>query len=258
MESTTQETEDHRDVSRSKLRGPPRSLLRKSGSKFAIHSSTTRSALMPMLSNTTALVTGASSGIGLATAEALAQAGAAVIVHGRRAEVMREVAEQLRRSGADVHVVLADLADPDQRISLIQQAWEWRGRVDIWINNAGVDVLTGEAADWPFERKLDALWQVDVQGTIAISRAVGARMQARPEPHRDATIINMGWDQAAGGMEGDSGEMFAAAKGAVMAFTRSLAKTLAPTVRVNCGRARLDPDQMGATGQRRLAPASDR
>jgi 3-oxoacyl-[acyl-carrier protein] reductase len=47
-------------------------------------------------------------------------------------------------------------------------------------------------------------------------------------------IVNMGWDQAETGMEGDSGEMFAAVKGAVMAATRSLAKSLAPEVRVNC------------------------
>ena len=47
-------------------------------------------------------------------------------------------------------------------------------------------------------------------------------------------ILNMGWDQAERGMAGDSGELFATAKGAVMAFTRSLARSLAPTVRVNC------------------------
>ena len=50
----------------------------------------------------------------------------------------------------------------------------------------------------------------------------------------DRSILNMGWDQAETGMEGDSGEMFAAAKGAIMAFTRSLALSLAPHVRVNC------------------------
>jgi 3-oxoacyl-[acyl-carrier protein] reductase len=47
-------------------------------------------------------------------------------------------------------------------------------------------------------------------------------------------IVNIGWDQVETGMEGDSGQMFAAAKGAIMAATRSLAKSLAPSVRVNC------------------------
>ena len=74
------------------------------------------------------------------------------------------------------------------------------------------------------------LWRVDVVATLRLSRAVGQRMQQRGR----GVILNMGWDQAETGMAGDSGEMFAATKGAVMAATRSLAKSLAPEVRVNC------------------------
>ena len=98
------------------------------------------------------------------------------------------------------------------------------------MNNAGADVLTGEAANWSFEEKLAALWKVDVVGTLRLSRAVGQRMRERGH----GAILNIGWDQAETGMAGDSGEMFAAVKGAVMAATRSLAKSLAPEVRVNC------------------------
>ena len=58
----------------------------------------------------------------------------------------------------------------------------------------------------------------------------------------------MGWDQAETGMEGDSGELFAATKGAVMAFTRSLALSLAPTVRVNALAPGLDQDGLGRDG----------
>ncbi len=104
------------------------------------------------------------------------------------------------------------------------------GPIDIWINNAGADVLTGEAANWSFEEKLAALWKVDVVASLRLSRAVGQRMRERGH----GVILNMGWDQAETGMAGDSGEMFAAVKGAVMAATRSLAKSLAPQVRVNC------------------------
>jgi 3-oxoacyl-[acyl-carrier protein] reductase len=100
----------------------------------------------------------------------------------------------------------------------------------VWVNNAGADVLTGSAAAWTFDEKLDALWKVDVLSTLRLSRAVGVRMQQRG----GGVIINMGWDQAETGMAGDSGELFGATKGAVMAATRSLAKSLAPTVRVNC------------------------
>jgi 3-oxoacyl-[acyl-carrier protein] reductase len=63
-----------------------------------------------------------------------------------------------------------------------------------------------------------------------LSQLIGKTMHDRGR----GVIINMGWDQAETGMAGDTGELFATAKGAVMAFTRSLAKTLAPEVRVNC------------------------
>jgi NAD(P)-dependent dehydrogenase (short-subunit alcohol dehydrogenase family) len=109
---------------------------------------------------------------------------------------------------------------------LVEAAWA-DGPIDIWVNNAGADTLTGEAAQWSFEQKLAALWAVDVEATIHLSRSVGARMKERGQ----GTIINIGWDQADTGMEGDSGQLFAAAKAAVMAFTKSLALTLAPEVR---------------------------
>ena len=98
------------------------------------------------------------------------------------------------------------------------------------MNNAGADVLTTDAAQKSFAEKLDLLWRVDVVGTILLSRAIGERMKQRGR----GVIVNMGWDQAEQGMEGDSGEMFGPVKGAVMAFSRSLAKSLAPEVRVNC------------------------
>jgi 3-oxoacyl-[acyl-carrier protein] reductase len=100
----------------------------------------------------------------------------------------------------------------------------------VWVNNAGADVLTGEAAKAPFDEKLERLWRVDVRATITLSRAIGRRRAERGR----GVIINIGWDQAEAGMAGDSGEMFAAVKGAVMCFTRSLAQSLAPNVRVNC------------------------
>jgi len=93
-----------------------------------------------------------------------------------------------------------------------------------------VDILTGEGRQWSFEQKLEALWRVDVQATIALSRHVGAMMAERGR----GVLLNVGWDGAERGMAGDSAELFAATKGAVMAFSRSLAQSLAPRVRVNC------------------------
>lgn len=182
------------------------------------------------LKGQTAVVTGSSTGIGRAIAIELCNAGANVLVHARQngkdAEV---VAVHARSRGQEARVVLADLSEPDQQDQFVKSAWDWRP-IDIWVNNAGTDVLTGEATGWSFEDKLAALWKVDVVASLRLSRAVGRRMVDRGH----GVILNMGWDQADFGMAGDSGEFFTAVKGAVMAATRSLAKSLAPNVRVNC------------------------
>jgi 3-oxoacyl-[acyl-carrier protein] reductase len=178
-----------------------------------------------------ALVTGSTSGIGRAIALELAEAGADVIVHGRRSsEVAATVCTQALAKLVRSHWALADLRSSAECNRLVESAWkEWNG-LDIWVNNAGADTLTSEAAAWSFERKWQELHTVDVTATMRLSRSVGERMKQQGA----GVIVNMGWDQAETGMEGDSGQLFAAAKAAVMAFTRSLAVTLAPQVRVNC------------------------
>ena len=172
-----------------------------------------------------AVVTGSSGGIGAEIARQLASAGAQVIVHGYH---NRQAAEALAILLAGKSLSY-DLASNEQRSKLVAAAWQV-APIDIWVNNAGADVLTGEASEWSFDKKLQQLWEVDVAATLHLSREVGARMQQRGQ----GVILNMGWDQAETGMAGESGEMFAATKGAIMAFSRSLAKSLAPQVRVNC------------------------
>lgn len=177
-----------------------------------------------------AVVTGAASGIGRAIADELSAGGAACFLHtGSNWPGLEQVISAVRERGAAAQGLVADLSSVAGQDELIEQAWEWRSGVDIWVNNAGVDVLTGERARWSFERKLAALWEVDVVATARLSRAIGQRMRSRGQ----GAIINIGWDQAAQGMAGDSGELFALIKGAVMAFTRSLAQSLGPQVRVN-------------------------
>lgn len=151
------------------------------------------------------------------------------MVHAHKSkDAAEQVAQSIRSQGGTAEVLLADVADAEARAKLVEEAW--RDGVDIWVNNAGADVLTGEKSRWSFDRKLDLLWRVDVQGTLGLSRLIGARMKEAGQ----GVIINVGWDQAEHGMAGESGELFAATKGAIMAFSKSLARSLAPDVRVNC------------------------
>jgi 3-oxoacyl-[acyl-carrier protein] reductase len=122
----------------------------------------------------------------------------------------------------------ADLSTLDGCTSIVQKAFVALEQVDVWVNNAGADVLTGEARQWPSERKLEALLELDLKGTIRCSRLVAAQM--RP----GGCIINLGWDRATtDGMAGGDPELFAAVKAGVLGFSKSFARTVAPDVRVN-------------------------
>ena len=183
------------------------------------------------LTGRVAVVTGSSSGIGRAIALAFAEAGADVLVHCRQARREAEaVAAEINRSGQGSGVLQEDLAEAVACDRLVDEAYAEHERIDIWVNNAGMDVLTGQAASLGFDEKLDLLLAVDVKATIRLSRLVGERMKAAG----GGVILNLGWDQAETGMNTDSGQLFGASKGAVMCFTRSLSVALAPEVRVNC------------------------
>lgn len=178
-----------------------------------------------------ALVTGASSGIGKATALTLADQGADVIVHARKSsQALEETAQAVRSRGRFAHHLLFDLSHQDQCRQLAQSAWgHWQG-LEILVCNAGADILTGAGKSQDYDAKLSALLQVDVISTMLLARDLGTRMKEA----KQGVILTMGWDQAETGFEGESGELFCTAKAAVMAFSRSLALNLAPEVRVNC------------------------
>lgn len=176
------------------------------------------------------LVTGSTRGIGKAIARAFAAAGAHVIVHGRKSVSAAAVAAELASAGAKSQALAGDLRNPDFGLQLLTSSWDTWGGLDVLVLNAGIDTLTGPAAAWSFERKLAELLAVDVTANMLLARAASQRMLDQGH----GVILTMGWDQAETGMEGDSGQLFAAAKGAIMAFTRSLSVSLAPAVRVNC------------------------
>ena len=150
-----------------------------------------------------AIVVGASSGIGKATALKLANSGWDVIVHGfRKSAETHALAEQIQSLGRKSHALIADLSQTAQVQNLVEQAWSvWDG-LDAWLHLAGADILTGDARHANFDQKLQMLWSVDVQSTITACRGVGQKMTSQGH----GSIVTMGWDQAETGMDGDSGE----------------------------------------------------
>lgn len=177
------------------------------------------------------LVTGASSGIGRAIALEAAGAGADVVLTYRTNETAaREVASLVRARGRRAQSFRADISSDADIAALSAAARDAFGRVDAWVNNAGADILTGEGARLSHLEKLDLLLQVDLRGSVVASWAAAELMAAQPE---GGVIVNMSWDHAVAGMEGRNPEIFSAVKGGVLSFSKSLARSVAPKVRVN-------------------------
>ena len=175
-----------------------------------------------------AVVTGGSSGIGRAIALALAAEGADVVVNYARSETRaREVAEQIARAGGRAVAVGADVSRRADVDRLVARTLDVFGAIHVWVNNAGADILTGEAAGWTDDEKWDRVMAVDLKGTWLCSRSAAAAIAG------EGAIVNLSWDHALSGMGNATGAIYAAAKGGILALSRSLAREFAPRVRVN-------------------------
>lgn len=183
------------------------------------------------LAGSVAVVTGASTGIGRAIALAMAREGADVALTYRSEQATaRVVADEIRALSRRAEVFRMELADAASIEALGRDARDAFGRVDIWVNNAGADILTGAAAQLSDLEKLDRLLMEDLRGTVLASWEAARLMRAQPA---GGVILNVSWDHVVTGMAGRNPQMFSAAKGGILSFSKSLARSVAPTVRVN-------------------------
>ncbi|MEE9161195.1 MAG: SDR family oxidoreductase [Gammaproteobacteria bacterium] len=185
---------------------------------------------MPRLEHKTVVITGASSGIGESIATTFAREGANVVVNYNSSKEKAEyIVKQIIGAGGKAVAIRADVADPNDVSFLIQEALSELGQIDIWVNNTGADILTGKGAELSEREKLQLLIDVDLKGTINCCWGILPVM----EQAGNGVIINMTWDLAIHGFQGRNSQMFAAVKAGVRGFSQSLAKTVAPEIRVN-------------------------
>jgi 3-oxoacyl-[acyl-carrier protein] reductase len=176
------------------------------------------------------LVTGASSGIGRAIALRCARAGADLAITYRKNQAGAEAAaREIRALGRRAEVMRTDIRRREDIDLLVDQLRSAFDRVDVWVNNAGADILTAEGARLSRLEKLDLVLGVDLRGTVLASWAAVDFMR----PRRGGVIINLSWDHVIQGMEGENPGIYSAGKGGVASFSKSLARDVAPDIRVN-------------------------
>ena len=178
-----------------------------------------------MLAGRVAVVTGASSGIGAATARALAAAGARVVLGARRGDRLAAIGDEIKRAGGVAVPVVTDVRDPAQVERLVSAASEHFGQLDVLVNNAAVGALglveQQSVSDWRL------VLDTNVLAVIVASHAALGHMLPRGRGdilNVSSATVQSGWPYFAA---------YAASKAAVDAFTRSLrAEVAARGVRV--------------------------
>ena len=179
----------------------------------------------PVLKGTVALVTGASSGIGAATAAALAAQGAGVALAARRRERLDALAAGLREQGATALVLESDITDEQQAVEAVERTVAELGRLDTLINNAGV-MLLGPAVGAPlseWQRMVD----LNVLGLLYCAHAALPHLlrAAQDSPRQVADLVNI--SSVAGRVARNGSGVYNLTKHGVGAFSESLRQEVA-------------------------------
>ncbi|WP_320671670.1 SDR family NAD(P)-dependent oxidoreductase [Patulibacter defluvii] len=171
-----------------------------------------------------AIVTGASSGIGLAVARMLGEEGYALTLAARRADKLEAAADELRQAGLTVHHVAVPLQAEESVQRVVAEHRERYGRLDVLVNNAGIGI--GAPVGEIQTKRLDLQLDVNLRTIILFYReSVGLLREAAKE-HRNALVVNTA---SIAGKYGQAWlSVYAATKGAVVNWTESMHKELAP------------------------------
>jgi NAD(P)-dependent dehydrogenase (short-subunit alcohol dehydrogenase family) len=173
------------------------------------------------LSDKTALVTGASSGLGARFARVLAAQGATVVLASRRVERLKELRAEIESEGGDAHVVAMDVTDPESIAAGVAQAEAEAGAIDILVNNSGVSTTQRLVDVGPED--YDFVFDTNTRGAFFVAQAVARRMiaRAKDEPQRPARIVNIA--SMAGLKVLAQIGVYAMSKAAVVHMTRAMA-----------------------------------
>jgi short-subunit dehydrogenase len=169
-----------------------------------------------------AIVTGASRGIGLALAKALAEEGYGLTLAARKPQTLEQTANELAAQGFDVQHYAANMADEDGIKEIVRLHRERYGRLDVLVNNAGVGI--GASADEHQTKYIDLQFDVNIRAIVLFYRECAEMLKAAGAEHKSALVVNLA--SIAGKSPQPWLSVYSATKAAVVSYTQAMNKEL--------------------------------